>query len=139
MTLSASLFLSSNWAQANEFYNDPNYANFKQKTMSTYGLSREQVVENMVDSGLWVAFRTRPFSQTPAVDSMPRAIFVNAMDTNPLAADPAVVIAADGDAFTHGLTVLAKLTEGKLYLSKKAGADVEVSANSNTTVTAGRQ
>jgi Na+-transporting NADH:ubiquinone oxidoreductase subunit A len=88
------------------------------------GLSREQVTQNLVDSGLWVALRTRPYSQTPAIDSTPRAIFVNAMDTNPLAADPAVVIAADSDAFTQGLTVLATLTEGKLYLSKKAGVSV---------------
>uniref|UniRef100_UPI004047E361 Na(+)-translocating NADH-quinone reductase subunit A n=1 Tax=Rheinheimera sp. TaxID=1869214 RepID=UPI004047E361 len=88
------------------------------------GLSREQVVQNLVDSGLWVALRTRPFSQTPAIDSTPRAIFVNAMDTNPLAADPTVVIAADSEAFTQGLTVLATLTEGKLYLSKKAGTSV---------------
>ena len=87
------------------------------------GLSREQVVQNLVDSGLWVALRTRPFSQTPAIDSTARAIFVNAMDTNPLAADPAVVIAADSDAFTNGLTVLATLTD-KLYLCKKAGAAV---------------
>jgi Na+-transporting NADH:ubiquinone oxidoreductase subunit A len=88
------------------------------------GLSREQVVQNMVDSGLWVALRTRPFSQTPAIDSTPRAIFVNAMDTNPLAVDPAVVIAADSDAFTQGLTVLSRLTDGKLYLAKKAGSAV---------------
>ncbi|MBU2115550.1 MAG: Na(+)-translocating NADH-quinone reductase subunit A [Gammaproteobacteria bacterium] len=88
------------------------------------GLSRELVVQNLVDSGLWVALRTRPFSQIPAIDSTPRAIFVNAMDTNPLAADPTVVIAADSEAFTQGLTVLATLTEGKLYLSKKAGTSV---------------
>ena len=88
------------------------------------GLSRELVVQNLVDSGLWVALRTRPFSQVPAIDSTPRAIFVNAMDTNPLAADPTVVIAADSEAFTQGLTVLATLTEGKLYLSKKAGTSV---------------
>ncbi|HEY9043892.1 MAG TPA: Na(+)-translocating NADH-quinone reductase subunit A [Rheinheimera sp.] len=87
-------------------------------------LNREQVVQNLVDSGLWVALRTRPFSQTPAIDSTPRAIFVNAMDTNPLAADPAVVIAADSEAFTQGLTVLTALTDGKLYVSKKAGANV---------------
>jgi Na+-transporting NADH:ubiquinone oxidoreductase subunit A len=88
------------------------------------GVSREQIVQNLVDSGLWVALRTRPFSQTPAIDSTPRAIFVNAMDTNPLAADPAVVIAADSEAFTQGLTLLATLTDGKLYLCKKAGATV---------------
>lgn len=87
------------------------------------GLNREQVVQNLVDSGLWVALRTRPFSQTPAIDSTPRAIFVNAMDTNPLAADPAVIIAADSEAFTQGLTVLATLTD-KLYLSKKAGVSI---------------
>jgi Na+-transporting NADH:ubiquinone oxidoreductase subunit A len=85
------------------------------------GISREQVTQNLVDSGLWVALRTRPFSQTPAIDSTPRAIFVNAMDTNPLAADPAVIIAADSEAFTQGLTVLATLTDGKLYVAKKAG------------------
>ena len=43
VTLSASLFLSSNWAQANEFFTHPNYFAFKQKAMNTYGLSSEQV------------------------------------------------------------------------------------------------
>ncbi|WNO60542.1 Na(+)-translocating NADH-quinone reductase subunit A [Rheinheimera sp. MMS21-TC3] len=89
------------------------------------GLSAEQVKQNLADSGLWVALRTRPYSQSPALDSSPKAIFVNAMDTNPLAADPSVIIAANSDAFTHGLTVLSTLTAGnKLYLCKKAGSTV---------------
>lgn len=87
-------------------------------------LTVEQVKQNLVDSGLWVALRTRPFSQIPAIDSTPRAIFVTAIDTNPLAADPVVVIATESDAFTHGLTVLSHLTDGKLFLCKKAGANV---------------
>ncbi len=87
-------------------------------------LSAEQVKQNLVDSGLWVAFRTRPFSQSPAIDSTPRAIFVNAMDTNPLAADPAVIINADAEAFKQGLTVISRLTEGKTYLTKKAGSSI---------------
>lgn len=87
-------------------------------------LSAEQVKQNLVDSGLWVAFRTRPFSQSPAIDSTPRAIFVNAMDTNPLAADPAVVINADAEAFKQGLTVISRLTDGKTYLTKKAGSSI---------------
>lgn len=84
-------------------------------------LTSEQVKQNLNDAGLWVAFRTRPFSQSPALDSTPKAIFVNAMDTNPLAADPAVIIGADAAAFTQGLTVISRLTEGKTYLTKKAG------------------
>ncbi|WP_214000430.1 Na(+)-translocating NADH-quinone reductase subunit A [Arsukibacterium sp.] len=92
------------------------------------GLSREQVTENLVESGLWAALRTRPFSQIPAIDSTPRAIFVNAMDTNPLAADPTVIINAEAEAFTQGLTLLSKLTDGKVYLTKKAGSAVPTSS-----------
>ncbi|MFC0022275.1 hypothetical protein ACFFKZ_12635 [Neisseria gonorrhoeae] len=55
-------------------------------------LSSEKVRRNLIQSGLWTALRTRPFSKIPAVDAEPFAIFVNAMDTNPLAADPTVII-----------------------------------------------
>ncbi len=76
------------------------------------------VKQQLLDSGLWTAFRTRPFSQIPAIDSAPRAIFVTAIDTNPLAADPAVVIAAAGDALQLGLTVISRLSDAKVYLCK---------------------
>ena len=46
------------------------------------------IVDNLVESGLWTAFRTRPYSKVPAIDSTPNSIFVSVMDTNPLAADP---------------------------------------------------
>ena len=50
--------------------------------------SREQVVEKLVASGLWTALRTRPFSKVPTPGTVPSSIFVTAIDTNPLAADP---------------------------------------------------
>ena len=89
------------------------------------GLSRDKVQQQLVDSGLWTALRTRPYSKAPALDSTPNAIFVNAMDSNPLAADPAVVIAERQDDFVNGLNVLSNLTDGKLYVSKAAGASVD--------------
>lgn len=88
-------------------------------------LDSAAVKQQLLDSGLWTAFRTRPFSQVPAIDSTPRAIFVTAMDTNPLAADPAVVIAAAGDALEHGLTVLSRLTDAKIYLCKAENTQVK--------------
>lgn len=91
------------------------------------GLTFEQVQVNLVESGAWTALRTRPFSKVPIPGTKPAAIFVSAMDTNPLAADPAVVIAENKSAFEDGLTVLSKLTEGKLYLTKQTGADVSSS------------
>ncbi|MAG92159.1 MAG: NADH:ubiquinone reductase (Na(+)-transporting) subunit A [Planctomycetaceae bacterium] len=81
------------------------------------GLSRESVCENLVASGLWTSLRTRPFSRVPAVDSVPHSIFVTAIDTNPLAADPALVVAEQQAEFVSGLTVLKHLTDGKLYLA----------------------
>lgn len=87
-------------------------------------LKREQVVENLVNSGLWTAFRTRPFSKVPAPDAKPEAIFVAAMDTNPLAADPAVIIAEQAEAFAQGLEIVSKLTEGAVFVAKAPGANV---------------
>ncbi|PTB84923.1 NADH:ubiquinone reductase (Na(+)-transporting) subunit A, partial [Pseudidiomarina aestuarii] len=79
-------------------------------------LGRDQVVEQLNNAGQWVALRTRPFSRSPALDAKPVAIFVNAMDTNPLAADPAVIIAEHKQAFIDGLNVLTNLTEGKVFV-----------------------
>jgi Na+-transporting NADH:ubiquinone oxidoreductase subunit A len=80
------------------------------------GLDRAEVVDNLVNSGHWVALRTRPYSKVPAVDSVPASIFVTAMDTNPLAADPAVIIAPRSQDFIDGLTVLTRLTQGPVNL-----------------------
>ncbi|MCT8867676.1 MULTISPECIES: Na(+)-translocating NADH-quinone reductase subunit A [Shewanella] len=84
-------------------------------------LSAEVVQAQLVNSGLWTALRTRPFSRVPALDSKPAGIFVTAMDTNPLAADPRLIIAEQRDAFKAGLAVLSHLTEGKVYLCQDKG------------------
>jgi len=90
------------------------------------GLDAVAVMKSLVESGLWTAFKTRPFSKVPASSTRPVAIHVAAMDTNPLAADPAVVIAADSEAFKNGLTVLSRLADDKVYVSKALGTTVDV-------------
>lgn len=87
-------------------------------------LTVEQVKENLLASGLWTSFLTRPYGKVPTADSAPNSIFVTAIDTRPLAADPAVIIKDRSADFTNGLTVVSRLTEGKTYLCKAAGADV---------------
>lgn len=85
---------------------------------------RSAISELLVESGAWTAIRTRPFSKNPKVGSTPSSIFVSAMDTNPLAADPQIIIAERKDDFAFGLKVLAKLTDGKVFVSKAPGADI---------------
>ncbi|HAF54244.1 MAG TPA: NADH:ubiquinone reductase (Na(+)-transporting) subunit A [Thauera sp.] len=72
-------------------------------------LDDQQVRQNLIDSGLWTALRTRPFSKVPAIDARPSAIFVTAMDTHPLAADPVVVISEHKEDFSRGVRVLARI------------------------------
>ncbi|HIF17223.1 MAG TPA: Na(+)-translocating NADH-quinone reductase subunit A [Cycloclasticus sp.] len=89
-------------------------------------LDTADVVNNLTESGLWTAFRTRPFSKIPSPATTPVAIHVSVMDTNPLAADPSVVIALDTAAFKSGLAVLSRLTDGKVFVSKAMNMDVDV-------------
>jgi Na+-transporting NADH:ubiquinone oxidoreductase subunit A len=87
-------------------------------------LDTAKVQENLVNSGMWTAFRTRPYSKSPALDSKPHSIFVSVMDTNPLAADPQIIIAERSEDFTNGLLVISRLTDGKVFVNKAPGADV---------------
>jgi Na+-transporting NADH:ubiquinone oxidoreductase subunit A len=63
----------------------------------------------LVNSGLWTGFRTRPYGKTPAVDSDPAALFVTAIDTAPLAADPLVVLKEYQAEHRFGLKILRRL------------------------------
>lgn len=97
----------------------------KHSSAELLNLSREQVQDNLVESGMWVALRTRPYSRSPQLDAEAKAIFVNAMDTNPLAADPAVVINEEKQAFIDGLKVVSRLTQGKLYVVTAPDANID--------------
>jgi Na+-transporting NADH:ubiquinone oxidoreductase subunit A len=87
-------------------------------------LGRVGVRDLLVESGMWTAFRTRPFGKVPHPEDVPSAIFVTAIDTNPLAADPEVVLADGGEAFELGLRAIAKLSGGKTYLCVRAGSEI---------------
>ncbi len=92
-------------------------------------IERQRVVDNLVDSGLWTALRTRPYSRIPAPDTQPNAIFVAAIDTQPLAADPAIVIAEQAGAFEDGLKILGRLSD-KVYVATAPAATISMgSAN----------
>lgn len=82
------------------------------------------LVERLCASGLWTSFRTRPYSKVPDPATRPAALFVTATDTEPLAADPAIVIGENGAAFEKGLEAISSLSEGKTYLCCETGAEI---------------
>lgn len=82
------------------------------------GLSREEVRQNLLQSGLWTAFRTRPYSKVPSPASVPHSIFVTAIDTNPHAPHPGVILPQYELPFIYGLQSLRHLTDGPVYVCK---------------------
>ena len=80
--------------------------------------TRETVSDLLVASGLWSSLRTRPFSKVPSPGSVPHSIFVQAIDTNPLAVDPVLVIRERERDFQFGLQAITKLTDGNVFLCR---------------------
>jgi Na+-transporting NADH:ubiquinone oxidoreductase subunit A len=105
------------------------FSAYPQSKLST--LDREQIRENLSRSGTWACMRTRPFSKQPRPDSNPHAIFINAMDTRPLAASPDVVINEYADDFMHGINILAQLSPGKLFICHHEGSTLPVVKREN--------
>lgn len=89
-------------------------------------LSGDQVRDLLVESGLWTALRARPFGKIASPAARPKSIFVTAVDSNPLAGDPALALEGRGDDFERGLAALAKLTDGPVYVCTAPGAKLQV-------------
>jgi Na+-transporting NADH:ubiquinone oxidoreductase subunit A len=79
-------------------------------------IDAQSVRDNLIASGLWTSLRTRPFSKVPDPESRPYALFINAMDTNPLAANPDLVLDGQQEQFVFGVNLLSTLPENGTHL-----------------------
>ena len=84
-------------------------------------LSREQVVERLLKSGVWPYIRQRPYAIIANPENTPKAIFISAFDSAPLAPDFDFIMEKEGAAFQSGIEALKKLTGGKIHLNVKEG------------------
>lgn len=87
-------------------------------------LDGEQAKALLLESGLWTALRSRPFGRVANPADDPAAIFVTAMDTNPLAASVEAVLAGNEAAFSTGLEVLATLSKCTVHVCKAPASSV---------------
>lgn len=88
----------------------------------------------LLESGLWSAFRTRPFGRVPAADAVPQATFVTAIDSHPHAPDPQVVLAGREADFAAGMAAIEQLAPGPVYLCRGAGSGIAAGAGSRAEV-----
>ncbi|MFC2113980.1 Na(+)-translocating NADH-quinone reductase subunit A [Bacteroidota bacterium] len=87
------------------------------KKASPEDLSREEIIENMLKSGVWPMVRERPFAVIANPDQKPKSIFISAFDSAPLAPDYNFIVEGQAEAFQTGLNALKKLTDGKIHLN----------------------
>lgn len=80
-------------------------------------LSADEVKKVMLENGLWPFLKQRPLDiiANPAVK--PKAIFISAFDSSPLAPDYDFILHGQDQDFQHGLNAISKLTEGKVHLT----------------------
>ncbi|MDG1066716.1 MAG: Na(+)-translocating NADH-quinone reductase subunit A [Luminiphilus sp.] len=87
-------------------------------------LNSEAVRSQLTASGQWTSLRARPYGKVadPATD--PSGLFITAIDTHPLAPDPALIIAEHGEAFSLGQDLLAGMVDCPTYLCTAPGSGI---------------
>jgi len=86
------------------------------KTDKPENLSKNQILDLLLESGLFATIKQRPYDLIAHPDDQPKAIFISAYDSAPLGVDYAFALKTKMKAFENGLKAVQKLTEGKVYL-----------------------
>ena len=80
-------------------------------------MSAEQIKEALLASGLWPALTQRPYGIIANPEVKPKAIFVSAFSTAPLAASPEFALRDDIEHIQTAINALGKLTDGGVHFS----------------------
>ena len=91
----------------------------------------DEVRKQLIDSGMWTSFRTRPYSKIPPIDSSPSNLFISTLDTQPLSPDPEKIINLKKDSFDFGLLVLKTLLDCPIHISIAEHSNLSISEDDN--------
>jgi len=91
----------------------------------------DEVRDQLIVSGLWTSFRTRPYSKIPLIDSSPSNLFISALDTQPLSPNPEKIINLKKQSFDFGLLVLKKLLDCPIHISISEDSNLSLSEDDN--------
>ncbi|MBK6526530.1 MAG: Na(+)-translocating NADH-quinone reductase subunit A [Crocinitomicaceae bacterium] len=97
---------------------DVAYEDFGAKDASK--LSGDEVKNHLLTTGLWPLVKMRPLDIIANPADKPKAIFISAFDSSPLAPDYDYVLHGENAAFQAGITALSKLAP-KVHLTVNGG------------------
>ena len=99
------------------------YRSFGKSAVSS--LSREAVIKQMLESGVWAYVKQRPYGLIADPEANPKAVFVSCFDSAPLAPDVEFLIDQEAENFKTGLQVLSMLGNGVLHLGIRPGQRID--------------
>ncbi|MCF8296397.1 MAG: Na(+)-translocating NADH-quinone reductase subunit A [Saprospiraceae bacterium] len=91
------------------------YVEFKKADPNS--ISKEEIIETLLKSGVWPFIKQRPYSIIADPKDEPKAIHISAFDSSPLAQDFDFIVHGKGDIFQAGIDAISKLTKGKVHLN----------------------
>ena len=80
-------------------------------------MSAEEVKNHLFTSGCWPFIKQRPYDVVANPNQAPKAIFISAYASAPLAADLEYTLAGKEAELQTAITAISKLTEGKVHVS----------------------
>ncbi len=85
-------------------------------TINVSGASKEEITEKLLAAGLWPFIRQRPYNVVANPTDTPKAIFISAFDSSPLAPDYDFIVQGQEKELQAGIDALNKLTTGGVHL-----------------------
>ena len=80
-------------------------------------MKADEIKSHLLASGCWSFIKQRPYDVIANTEKEPKAIFISAYASAPLAADYDYVLAGKENELQAGVTALSKLTSGKVHVS----------------------
>lgn len=101
------------------------FESFKKVSISDLqNLSREEILDQMLNSGVFLNIVQRPFGVVANPEETPKAIFISGFDSHPLAPDYGVLYKGEEKYFNAGIEALKKLTSGTIHLNLRGNDEV---------------
>lgn len=96
----------------------------KHTTSSVSGLKKEEIIDTLCKSGLWLNIIQRPYGIVANPVETPKAIFISAFDSHPLAPDYEVIFKGQQQYFQTGVEVLKKAGNCPVHITTNGKAEI---------------
>lgn len=108
------------------------YIDFGVKDAKT--MKAEELKSHLLASGCWPFIKQRPYDVIANIENTPKAIFVSAYASAPIAADYDYVLAGKEKELQAAVTALSKLTTGEVHISIGKNANSPLAGLNNINV-----